>query len=159
MNIIKKVVVFVMGIVVIGVVSTIISVVTQPKNVKKNITFELLVGDTITNGTYNSLIGMVDIDNVILKVNDNIVDIDTIINDNNSIVIPNDFGDLIIYNNDTYFNDGFGVSTGDIISITFDVEQETPAIIKTLLVLIPLVFTASLIGYLSLSTMKGDKNE
>lgn len=173
MNIIKKVVVFVMGLVVIGVVATTISVVTQPKNVEKSVTFEVLTLDignnrgTVTNGTNDKLRSYSKVENEIIL---NIISIkhndieqveihSTILNSvNNSIEIVTETVDLEpLYTNDEFSTpEGNSFNVGDTISITFDVEQKTPVIIKTLLLLTPLILSASLIGYLSLSTKKGD---
>lgn len=161
MKFINKVVIFVMGVVVIGVVATAIGVVIQPKTVEKSVTFELLDNDELAFNVYDKIkeYAVYDYnDNVVI----NFVNITTTNNDEEltdpfityyveSQILIGDFDDdypELYINNDSTWGSSF-YSVGDVISITFEVEQETPVIIKTLIFLIPLVLSASLIGYLA----------
>ena len=166
MNIIKIVTVFVMGVVVIGVVATTIGVVTQTKNVEKSITFELLDNNKLAFNVHE-------------KINEYAIYNDENYADNLvSVSVNNDyniFGDVFVeyldanivtisnhnenpyleLTSNTYSISGSLLNVGDTITVTFDVEVKTPVIIKTLILLIPLILSASLIGYLAYK--KGDE--
>lgn len=162
MKFINKVMVFVMGIVVLGVVATTIGVVTQSKTLK-TVTFELLDNGTYSPNVFDKIIFYSVIDDELvtniqlLKVND----IDETqgsyirVTENISIYLHSGDGEDVFFDDGTYFIEDGVFQVGDVISITFEVEQETPVIIKTLIFLIPLVLSASLIGYLAFK--KGDK--
>lgn len=167
MNIIKKVTVFVMGLVVIGVVSTTIGVVTQTKTVEKSVTFELLENDELAFNVYDKINDYADFNNtnyannlVSITFNGDLVDNPQVVNEllNNTIIVRDGETDdptIYIYNDNTY-NIDMGANVGDVIIVTFEPEViETPFIVKTLLVLIPLVLTASVIGYIAVK--KGDE--
>ncbi len=176
MNIIKKVVVFVMGLVVIGVVATTIGVVTQPKNVEKSVTFELLENNELAFNVYDVIndyavfesdgvgrLRAINVIGILVNGDDSIfTDVVVSLNYNNSIGIIDPIAgepDFIIFDNNTYLIQEYGdLSEHDIITLTFAVEVKTPVIIKTLLLLTPLILSASLIGYLSL-TVRSGKNE
>lgn len=175
MKFINKVIVFVMGLVVIGVLSTTINVVTQSRNVDKVVTFEILDSETYSPNVIDkvNLYSVIDVDVDVggqvtniqsLKVND--------IEETQGLIVvlyppEQDYvGQFGIYlqskDGMDYFNgDGSYIledgvfQVGDIITITFDVEQETPTIIKTLLFLAPLILSVSLIGFLAFK--KGDE--
>lgn len=167
MKYIKIGITFVIGIVLIGVLSTVIGTMTQPRDIGESVTFDILTETTVTPGTYNSLIdylGEVELGNDI--------DIDFIFNDitynDGYIRVTTDFIEIyfnrfeyiIIYDNDTWLQDdpqSIIVGVGGSFNFPSNEVVETPTIIKTLLLLIPLVFTASLIGYLSLTIKKGDE--
>ena len=167
MNIIKKVVVFVMGLVVIGVVATTIGVVTQSKTVQKNVTFGFVDEYDLTIDVYTKISEYAIIDGAGEVTN--VVNIDVNNDNGEAFGLPKidfDTDTFIIYDakDDApyleimpyslhHFEDGLFVS--DIITITFEVEQETPAIIKALLFLAPLILSASLIGFLAFK--KGDE--
>ena len=161
MNIFKKVVIFVMGVVVIGVVATTIGVVTRPKNVEKSVTFELLDTGKVATNVYDNINKYTVLDNndyainiVSATINNVPVTLDlTINNEINEMMIEGyDFYIEINGTSNSYYT---VLDVGDIITITFEVEQETPVIIKTLIFLIPLILSASLIGYLAFK--KGEK--
>lgn len=165
MKFINKVMVFVMGLVVIGVVSTTIGVVTQAKTVEKSVTFELLENDELSFNVYDKIneYAVLDDDVVINLVNftvDRDVEITTpyLVYDSNingyTLTDDTDSNPLLDITSGGYDID-IGVNVGDIITITFNVEVETPVIIKTLLMLVPLILSAGLIGYIVVK--KGDE--
>ncbi len=169
MKIINKVMVFVMGLVVIGVVSTTIGVVTQPKNVEKSVTFEVLENDELSYNAFDFLFeySIFDTNNLA----NNVVTI-LVNNDNNTfnspyilyeeydneLVISDEIDEIPTIRITPTSTNSDDLNVGDVITITLEVEQETPLIIRTLLLLTPLILSASLIGYLSL-TVRSGKNE
>lgn len=154
MNIIKKVIIVVMGIVVIGVLATNINIITQPKTVEKSVTFELLDDDKLAYNVYDEINKYAIYDNkhatnlVSVSVNGNIIDISSLgySDTYNTITMSDSDGNIFtIYSDNTYFDDGLSLSVGDIITITFEVEQQTPLVVKTLLALAPLILTAGVL--------------
>lgn len=172
MKFINKVIVFVMGLVVIGVATTTIGVVTQSKNVEKTVSFELLENGELSFNVYDVIndyavfesnevgsLHAINVIGILVNGNDNIFN-DVVVSSNpNSIGIFDPVAgepDILVFSNNTYVSQEYGdLSEYDIITLTFDVEQETPAIIKTLLFLAPLILSASLIGFLAFK--KGDE--
>lgn len=163
MKFINKVMVFVMGIVVIGIVTTTIGVVTQPKTVEKSVTFELVanggflvsnvfdeINEYVIFGNDNKATNVLDI-----SINSDLNRFDTL------LVRISSYGDEIVIEDGTDNDPKFtinsidkvflssGVNSGDIIIITFSIDDAgISTFITTLLVLIPLILSASLIGYL-----------
>lgn len=164
MNIIKKVVVFVMGLVVIGVVSTTIGAVTQTKTIEKSVTFELLENGELAYNVYDKISKYAIIDEatelivniVYMTINNNEPMYIEAYRYNDEIIIDLETDPLFDVNNDNTYTKHDAGNVGDIITITFEPKViETPVIIKTLLVLIPLILSASLIGYIVVK--KGDE--
>lgn len=162
MKIINKVMVFVMGVVVIGIASTLVGVVTQPKNVEKTVTFDIdLLGNKVTDNTYQQIyeLSELSVSNMVINVKKILYnglstnEIDDQIRYVNGIFNINFIsGDTEYYIDITpanYLGTYQEIVSNDTISITFDVEVEISPFIKTLILLIPLILSASLIGYLA----------
>lgn len=165
MNIVKKVIYFVIGITVIGVVSTVIGVVTQPKNVDKDVTFEMLVDNELPFNVFDKINEYVILNNngwstnlVNITINNvEAFEDPTIVynKDGNFYILIDDIDDdpmIHIYDHFYDIEMGTDIDVGDIVTITFDVEVKPPFFVTTLTLLVPLILSASLIGYLSFST-------
>lgn len=164
MKIINKVIVFVMGIVVLGVVSSLVFNMSQETE-KAVVTFEILENDGLSPGTYDSLfnyLGTTDNDGIPLTFEYNGELYNGRYSNFNNIMTIHfqvDVGDyFFISDDDTWLQEDpqdIIIETGDKFILLETAPPQLTGVTSTLIILIPLILSASLIGFLAFK--KGDE--
>lgn len=165
MKFLNKVIVFVMGIVVLGIVSTLVFNMSQETE-KEVVAFEILGSDNLTPGTYDSLynyLGTTDGNEIPITFeyngeiyNGRYSNLSNIISIYFQVDIVKDY--FFIYDNDTWEQEDpqdIVITTGDKFIFKETVPPQLTGVTSTLLFLAPLILSASLIGFLAFK--KGDE--
>lgn len=149
---VKVAIVTVIAILSISIIATNVNDMTQGSFVVDIVTFEIITESDVTEGTYNSLLDIVD-DVVTVEINGNTVGINSITHnvDNGSIdIMIADGNQFYVYDDDTFFNINDNSYIGDTWVLSYETLQppQLTGISATLILLAPLIFTGGVLVYL-----------
>lgn len=163
----------IIGVILVGVVFSVTTDLTQPREVEKVVSFEIFTedgaGGTLTPGTYDNIISIVHdqdyYDNNIIETtiiyNNTTVTFDGIYFGSLSVefvFIDNDMGQYLeIYTNDEFaFNGTVEISTNEQFQLIFTVmETQISSTSAILIALVPLLFATGVILYTYNTALRG----